>query len=268
MSAIDQLFTRLKTNGEKAFMPFITAGDPNLDFTEQLLLELDNAGCHLVEVGIPYSDPIADGPVIQASYTRALNAGTKLDAIFAMLTRVTPAIKMPAVTMVSYAIIYRTGIEEFLKKAIAAGVAGAIVPDLPVDESAKLADKCREHDFSLIQLITPTTPRERARTIARQTTGFIYYVSVTGITGERTELPPELMENLQWLRQQTELPICVGFGISHPDHVRLLQPVSDGLIVGSAIVRRIAEASSDSPGDADVIKNVTKFANTMMSAMS
>jgi tryptophan synthase alpha chain len=267
MSAIDELFQQLKSEGKKAFMPFVTAGDPSLEFTAEVLTELDAAGCHLAELGIPYSDPIADGPVIQASYTRALDGKTKLNDIFGMLERVTPNIKMPLVTMVSYAIILRTGLDAYLKRAIAAGVSGAIVPDMPVDESAQLAAKCRELDFSLIQLITPTTPRERAIEIAKQTSGFIYYVSITGITGERTDLPPELVENLKWLRTQTDLPICVGFGISSPDHVNVLKPVCDGMIVGSAIVKRIARATTEKVPTEDVIGDVTAFAKTMLSSI-
>ena len=167
MSAIDELFTKLKAENKKAFMPFITAGDPDLQTTRELLKTLDTAGCHLVELGIPYSDPIADGPVIQASYTRALNNGSKLEAIFQMAKQMSPELAMPMVTMVSYAIIYRLGLDSFLDQAIASGVAGAIVPDMPVDESAEFAAKCRERDFSLIQLITPTTSKERAVEIAQ-----------------------------------------------------------------------------------------------------
>lgn len=267
MSAIDELFAGLHAKGQKAFMPFVTAGDPDLEFTRELLTSLDAAGCQMVELGIPYSDPIADGPVIQASYTRALNRGTKLKNIFAMVAEVSPQLKMPIVTMVSYAIIYRMGIENYLQQAIASGISGAIVPDMPVDESAELAAKCREHDFSLIQLITPTTPRSRAIEIAQQTTGFIYYVSITGITGERTELPTNLVDNLKWLREQTELPICVGFGISQPEQATVLKPVSDGMIVGSAIVRRVAKVTTDSAPRAEVIEEIASFCKTMLAAL-
>lgn len=268
MSAIDDLFERLKSEGKQAFMPFITAGDPCLEFSGKMLKSLDASGCHLAELGIPYSDPIADGPVIQASYTRALNGKTKLNDIFSMVQSVKPTIKMPVVSMVSYAIIYRLGIDEYLKQAQAAGIDGAIVPDMPVDESAELAAKCKEADFSLIQLITPTTPRERAVEIARQTTGFIYYVSITGITGERSELPPELTENLSWLRTQTDLPICVGFGISKPEHVEVLKPVCDGMIVGSAIVRRIAKATTENKTEDEVIADVNEFASMMLQCIN
>lgn len=244
MSAIDTLFRQLRASGRKALMPFVTAGDPDLDFTVELLRCLVARGSSLCELGIPYSDPIADGAVIQASYTRALAHKIKLAGILDMLQRLTPDLPAPVVTMLSYSIIYRHGLEAYVQHAKAAGVAGAIVPDLPVEESGPLADLCRKEDFSLIQLITPTTPRERALRIAERTTGFIYYVSVTGITGERAELPPEIVDNVAWLREQTPLPICIGFGISRPEHVRMLSPVADGLIVGSAIVRRVAETAT------------------------
>ena len=198
----------------------------------------------MCEVGIPYSDPIADGPVIQASYTRALATRSSCRRFSTMLGGVSRQIKMPLVTMVSYAIVYRHGLEEVCRRRQAAGVAGAIVPDLLVEEAGELAAICKAADFSLIQLVTPTTPRERAVRIAKSSTGFLYYVSVTGITGERTELPPALVDNVGWLRTQTDLPICIGFGISQPEHVKLLAPVADGLIVGSAIVRRVAEAAT------------------------
>jgi len=268
MSSIDDLFARLKSEGKKAFMPFVTAGDPDLEFTKDLLKSLDASGCHLAELGIPYSDPIADGPVIQASYTRALNGGVKLISIFDMVGQTTSEIKMPIVTMVSYAIIFRLGLDEYLAQAKAAGVAGAIVPDMPVDESAEFAKKCRDADFSLIQLITPTTTQQRAIEIAKQTTGFIYYVSIAGITGERTELPTDLLDNLKWLKQQTDLPICVGFGISKPEHVEMLKPVADGMIVGSAIVRKIAQAHPEegSKTKDEVIADVSGFAKQMLAA--
>ena len=248
MSALDTLFRDLRTAKRKALMPFVTAGDPDLQFTADLLRCLIARGSSLCELGIPYSDPIADGPVIQSSYTRALQHKVKLAEIFDMLGRVTPELKAPLVSMVSYSIIYRQGLETYVAAARKAGVAGAIVPDLPAEESAALAEVCRRQDFSLIQLITPTTPRERALRIAERTSGFIYYVSVTGITGERTELPPQILDNVAWLRGQTPLPICIGFGISRPEHVRMLAPVADGLIVGSAIVRRVAEAATRAAG--------------------
>ena len=228
-------------------MPFVTAGDPDLSTTGMLISELVTRGAHIVEVGIPYSDPIADGPVISASYHRALERGVKVAHIFQTLrtlraegsSRFNDA---PMVAMVSFAIIFRLGVERFLNDAATAGFDGLIVPDLPVEEANALLEKATRRNLKLIQLITPTTPRDRAIEIAKSTTGFIYYVSVAGITGERSTLPSDLVETVGWLRSQTDLPICIGFGISGPDQVRQLAPVADGLIIGSAIVRRLAEA--------------------------
>jgi tryptophan synthase alpha chain len=247
-------------------MPFVTAGDPDHEFTAAVLTELARRGSSLCELGIPYSDPIADGPVIQASYTRALDQKVKLERILEMLTPVAPRISTPVVTMVSYAIVLRHGLERYIADARRAGAVGAIVPDLPVEEAAPLAKICRQADFSLVQLVTPTTPRDRALKIAESSTGFLYYVSVTGITGERTELPQSLIDNVGWMREQTSLPICIGFGISQGEHVKKLAPVADGLIVGSAIVRRIAEAHTK-PREA-VLKEVGEYVQTLLEALN
>jgi tryptophan synthase alpha chain len=265
MSSIDSLFADLRSAGRRALMPFVTAGDPDLDFTAEVIRRVVARGAHLCELGIPYSDPIADGPVIQASYTRALDNGIKLAAILQMLGGVSREVPAPIVTMVSYSIVYRRGLERYVADAKAAGVAGAIVPDLPVEEAGPLAKICRRLDFSLIQLITPTTPRERALRIVQQTTGFVYYVSVTGITGERRDLPPEIVDNVAWLRSRTQLPICIGFGISRPEHVRMLAPVADGLIVGSAFVRRIADAATR-PRD-QVLGEIGDYVAELLAAM-
>ena len=167
--------------------------------------------------------------------------------------------------MVAYAIVLRHGPAEYVRDARAAGIAGMIVPDLPADESEELSRICRAADFSLVQLVAPTTPRERALRIAQTSTGFLYYVSVTGITGEGATLPQELFDNLRWLREQTDLPICVGFGISRAEHVRALAPVADGLIVGSAVVRRVAEAATR-PRE-QVLKEVGDYVAELVAAL-
>ncbi len=265
MPAIENLFSSLRREKRKALMPFVTAGDPDLEFTAAVLREMVGRGCHLCEVGIPYSDPIADGPVIQASYTRALAHKIKLADILQTLGEVAPQLSAPLVTMVSYAIVYRHGLEQYADDVQQRGIAGLIVPDLPVEESAALAKICQARGLSLIQLVTPTTPRDRAVRIATTSTGFLYYVSVAGITGERTQLPPELVDNVGWLRTQTDLPICIGFGISRPEHVKLLAPVADGLIVGSAIVRRIA-AANQRPRD-EVLKDVGEYVSELLTSL-
>ena len=265
MSKIDELFTQLRSEDRKALMPFITAGDPDLKFSAEVLKELVARGASMCEVGIPYSDPIADGPVIQASYTRALDSGVKLNGILDTLKKVAPQLTAPIVTMVSYAIIYRHGLEKYADELKSRGIAGMIVPDLPVEESPQLAKVCETRDLSLIQLVTPTTPRERALKITETSSGFLYYVSVAGITGERTELPPDLVERVSWLREQTPLPVCIGFGISQPEHVKLLAPVADGLIVGSAIVRRMADV--DTHGRDETIKQIGKYVANLLAVL-
>jgi len=245
-NAIDALFQRLRAQRRKAFIPFITAGDPDIPATVQLAHALVQNGADLIEIGFPYSDPIADGPVIQASYTRALDRGVHVADMFACARQIAelPEVsttRVPLVAMVSCSLIHRRGHEAFLDQAQASGLSGAIVPDLPFDESAPLAQLAAARDFKLIHLVTPTTPQARAAEIARRSTGFLYCVSVTGITGERERVPDEIMGQLEWLRSQTALPLCVGFGISKPDHVRLLREVADGIIVGSALVRRLEQ---------------------------
>jgi tryptophan synthase alpha chain len=271
MNRIDALFSRLKSDGRRALMPFLTAGDPDLPTTAALIGELVARGASLIEVGIPYSDPIADGPVIAASYHRALKHGVRLRNIFQTIRTLRaakadgPLAATPLVAMVSYAIIFREGVDSFLREALAAGFDGLIVPDLPVEESASLCEKASSLDLRLIQLITPTTPRDRALRIAAATTGFIYYVSVAGITGERKALPSDLVDNVAWLRERTNLPICIGFGISSPEQVRLLAPVADGLIVGSALVRRLSGV--EKLPRAEVVDDIGRFIAELAAAL-
>jgi tryptophan synthase alpha chain len=262
MNPIDQLFKRLIADRTKAFIPFVTAGDPDLDATAKLLRECARRGASLIEVGFPYSDPIADGSVIQASYTRALSKGLSVDAIFSAM-RALNEVTVPMVAMVSYTLVHHRGPERYIIDAKAAGFSGAIVPDLPGDEAEDLAKLAASHDFKLILLVTPTTPRERATRIAQLSTGFLYCVSVVGITGERSQLPPDLLDQLRWLRTQTPLPLCVGFGISTPDHVKMLRDAADGVIVGSALVRKL---EANKPID-EIVKDVGDLVQQLAAAL-
>ncbi len=264
MSSIDTVFASLRREGRKAFMPFVTAGDPDVETTIALIEALASAGANACEVGVPYSDPIADGPVIQASFQRALDAGFRLADLLEIGKQATAKVSMPLITMASYSIIHRTGMQRYVDQAIAAGYSGAIVPDLLLEEAEPLAAVCRATDFSLIQLVTPTTPRDRQVRIAELSSGFLYFVSVTGITGERSQLPPGLVDNVGWLRDQTPLPICIGFGISSADTAARLAPVADGIIVGSAIVRRVADAADRQ----DAVDRVSKFAAEIVAAIN
>src|SRR5262245_4543328 len=247
MNPVDALFGRLRAAGRKAFVPFLTAGDPDLATTADLLLGVAAAGADLIEVGFPFSDPIADGPVIQASYTRALDRGLKIANLFATLHRVSaiPQFTTPVVGMVSYSLIHRRGPEAFVIAAKEAGLSGLVVPDLVADEADEFAAVGRHADCKLILLVTPTTTPERAERIVRLCNGFVYCVSVVGITGERDRLPAELTQQLARLRTMTDLPLCVGFGVSRPDHVRDLKEIADGVIVGSALVKKLEQGGPD-----------------------
>jgi tryptophan synthase alpha chain len=244
VSALAEMFAALKREGRAALAPFVTAGDPDMETTLAVLESLDRAGASLCELGVPYSDPIADGPVIQSSYTRALAAGFTLERLFELSRAATQRVTMPILAMASYSLIFRRGIDRFVNDAQAAGLAGFVVPDLPIEESDQLDAACRKAGLALVRLVTPTTPPERAEAIARRSTGFLYCVSVAGVTGARTELPAGLIERVQWLRTKTDVPILVGFGISSPEQARAVAAVADGVIVGSAVVRHLAEAAN------------------------
>jgi tryptophan synthase alpha chain len=247
MNAIDKMFQRLRSAGQKAFIPFIPAGDPTINATATLTRALNNSGAHLIEIGFPFSDPIADGPVIQAAYTRVLNQGLHVDDVLnciASLAAGAEKVSAPVAGMVSFSLIYRRGIVSFLDEASRSGISGLIVPDLPIEEAGELFDRATERDICLVQLVTPTTPPDRAERIVTRSRGFVYVVSVAGITGERTSLPDELVGQLRRLRSMTSLPLCVGFGVSRPEQAAMLREIADGVIVGSAIVRRLEKATA------------------------
>lgn len=239
MNAIDTLFAKLRAEKRKAFISFLSAGDPDLAFTHEALGVLAEAGSSLIEVGFPFSDPIADGPVIQASYTRALNNKLKLPDLFQTLTQVTtqPGWATPTVAMASYSLIWKNTPANFIQRCQQAGLSGAVVPDLPVEEAGELAKMCQDQDFKLILLVTPTTSESRAAKIVQACGGFVYVVSVVGITGERAKISDQVQSVITRLRTMTDLPLCIGFGVSKPEHVRELGAMADGVIVGSALVR-------------------------------
>jgi tryptophan synthase alpha chain len=246
IAKLEAMFAANRAAGKKALAPFVTAGDPDANTTVAILETLDQAGASLCELGVPYSDPIADGAVIQASYTRALGKGFTLAGLFDVAKRASAGCSMPILAMASYSLIFRRGIDRFVEDAVAAGLAGFVVPDLPLEESDDLDAACRKAGLALVRLVTPTTPPERAEAIAKKSTGFLYCVSVAGVTGARTDLPPGLIERVTWLRTKTDVPILVGFGISGPEQVKAVAAVADGVIVGSALVRRVAEAAGTS----------------------
>jgi tryptophan synthase alpha chain len=239
---IDEAFSRLRKANEAALIPFITAGDPDLATTRALILELVKNGADIIELGLPFSDPLADGPTIQAASQRALVNKVNASDLFGIVKDVRKRTDVPLVLMGYYNPILQYGLSEFARDAISAGLDGVIVPDLPLEEAAVpmgWLDAARTNGLANIMLVAPTTPPGRARRIARATDGFLYYVSVTGITGARAELPSDLREGLMTVKGLTKRPVAVGFGISRPDQVAMLSKIADGIIVGSAIVKII-----------------------------
>lgn len=253
IAAVQQAFAACAAAGRRAVAPFVTAGDPDVETTLAVLQALDRAGATICELGVPYSDPIADGPVIQGSYTRALASGMTLDKLFELASRARQTISMPLLAMASYSLIYRIGIDAFVSRAAASGLAGFVVPDLPLEESDDLDAACRRAGLALVRLVTPTTPPARAEAIAERSTGFLYCVSVAGVTGERTALPAGLIDRIAWLRERSSVPILVGFGISGPEQAREVSQVADGVIVGSAVVRQL-EAAPSAPAMAQAVE--------------
>ncbi|MBN3892327.1 MULTISPECIES: tryptophan synthase subunit alpha [unclassified Nostoc] len=246
MTAISDCFKTLGRNRECALIPFITAGDPDLETTAKALQVLDRNGADIIELGIPYSDPLADGPVIQAAATRALQRGTKLEQVLEMLQGITPKLRSPIILLIYYNSILHRGIEKFLGQIAVAGVAGLVIPDLPLEEAAGLLQAASEMGIDVILLVAPTSSAERIEAIARSSQGFIYLVSVTGVTGVRSQLENRVSDLLKQIRSVTDKPIAVGFGISEAEQARqVMEWGADGAIVGSAVVKRLAEGTPE-----------------------
>ncbi|MBW4423703.1 MAG: tryptophan synthase subunit alpha [Nostoc desertorum CM1-VF14] len=246
MTAISDCFETLGQNGECALIPFITAGDPDLETTAKALQILDQSGADIIELGIPYSDPLADGPVIQAAATRALQRGTKLEQVLEMLRGITPKLRSPIILFIYYNPILHRGIDKFLSSIAEAGVAGLVVPDLPLEEAAGLLEPAKKMGIDVILLVAPTSDAQRIEAIARSSRGFIYLVSVTGVTGVRSQLENHVSDLLKQIRSVTDKPIGVGFGISEAAQARQVKDWgADAVIVGSAFVKRLAEGSPE-----------------------
>ncbi len=242
MNRIDSRLAVLREEKRKAFIPFLTAGDPDLDTTMRILQKAESAGADIVELGFPFSDPIADGPTIQASYARVLENGGSSKDVFNMVGKLRRTSDIPIVAMISYSLVFRMGFEKFIERALEAGLDGATIPDLPAEEMQKFVPACKEADFNLISFLTPKTSPSRRKKLISLTGGFIYYIAVCGITGERSTIPEGLRTNLLQIKEETDIPLAVGFGISTPEQAREVSAVADGVIVGSAIVRRISES--------------------------
>lgn len=240
MSRIKDAFS----NG-KAFVAFLTGGDPDLETTERLILAMAEEGADLIEIGIPFSDPVAEGPVIQAADERALASGCTTDKLFDMVKNVSHKINVPLLFMTYLNPIFTYGKEKFLKRCVECGIAGVIVPDMPFEEKVELSALCAEHGIDLISMIAPTSD-SRAVMIAKEAEGFLYCVSSLGVTGMRSEISIEIGKLLVKVKEVTDIPCAVGFGISTPEQAAKMAAISDGVIVGSAIVNIVAQHGSGS----------------------
>jgi tryptophan synthase alpha chain len=240
-SRLDATFAALRARRERALVPYFTVGDPSIAASRQLVVEAARRGADVIELGIPFSDPLADGPVIQRATQRALAAGVTLPRVLEMVREMRGEVSVPLVFLTYYNPILTFGLKAFCRTAVEAGVDGVIVADLPPEEAAPLQAEAEPAGLDLVHLVAPTSTPERMRRIARASQGFIYMVSLTGVTGERAAVAPELTQQLRALRAITTRPICVGFGISTPAQAREVGRVADGVIVGSAIVRLVEQ---------------------------
>ena len=260
MNRINKKFQELRDRGARAFMPYLCAGDPTPELTAKLLLTLEAAGADLIELGVPFSDPIADGPTVQRASERALTHHISLQQILEMVTTLRTQTDIPIALMSYYNPIFRMGEEAFCEAAQAAGVDGLIVPDLPPEQAKPLLEIAPRYDLATIFLVAPTSPPERMKLIASVSTGFIYCVSVTGVTGARAMLSDEVAPMIAELRKHTDKPIGVGFGVSTPEQATQVAQVADGVIVGSAIIN-VAEEHIDD--EAKLLTAVKQFASDL-----
>ncbi|KAK4492495.1 hypothetical protein RD792_003304 [Penstemon davidsonii] len=260
---LSQTFSKLKQQGKVAFIPYITAGDPDLSTTAEALKVLDLCGSDIIELGVPYSDPLADGPVIQAAATRSLAKGTNFDKIIAMLKEVVPQLSCPVALFSYYNPILKRGVEKFMTTLQETGVHGLVVPDVPLEETEILRKEAKKKNIELVLLTTPTTPTERMKAIVEASEGFIYLVSSIGVTGARASVSNKVQSLLQEIKEATDKPVAVGFGISNPEHVKQIAAWgADGVIVGSAMVKLLGDAKSPEEG----LIELEKFTKSLKSA--
>jgi tryptophan synthase alpha chain len=258
MNRIDKKFEALKGERHKALITFITAGDPDIETTYDIVLALEEAGADIIELGIPYSDPLADGPTIQASSQRALNKGVKIPDIMKIVEKIRLKSDIPLVYLVYYNSIFKYGIQKFLKESKDVGIDGLIIPDLPIEERKDILEEADKYDIYLIPLVAPTS-KERIKLITENGKGFVYCVSITGVTGAREDIETDIEEYMKTVSQYTNMPKAIGFGISTPEMAKKLKDFSDGIIVGSALVERIAKGYNKS----EMLQEVKSFVSSL-----
>ena len=263
MGRIGDKFESLRCRKEKALIVYLTAGDPSLSITKKLILDLEKAGVDILEIGVPFSDPTADGPVIQAASQRALKVGTTLQGVLDLVYDVRRASLIPIVLFGYYNPIFAYGAKNFAQAAKKAGVDGVLVVDLPPEEAQELRAHTDVADIDFISLIAPTTPKIRLRQIAATATGFLYYISITGVTGTAAPRIEDIKLEVNKIRKITKLPLAVGFGISNSKQAQEISGIADGIVIGSAVVRLIDENKSNP----DLVKIVSDYASEIKKAM-
>ena len=263
MNRIEKKFKSLRAQKRKAFIAYITAGDPNLEITEKLVYALEEAGVDTIELGVPFSDPMADGPTIQAASERALKNKVSLADILAMVSRIRKTSEIPIALMTYYNPVFHMGDEKFVANAVGVGVDGVIVPELPPEEAFDLRRYSIKAGLSTVFFMAPTTTDERLKKIVQASTGFIYYVSLTGVTGARVKLSQTIAADVKRAKRLTDKPVCVGFGISTADQVREVGKYADGVIVGSAIIKEIEK----NIGKKELVANVSGFVQGLVNAL-
>ena len=259
MSRLAATFAALRARRERALIPYFTTGDPSIADTRRLVVEAARRGADIVELGVPFSDPLADGPVIQRAAQRALAAGVSVPRVLELVHELRSDVDVPLVLLTYYNPILAFGLPAFAQAAAKAGVDGVIVADLPPEEAGPFAAEAETAGVDLVHLVAPTSTPERMRLIAARSRGFIYFVSLTGVTGVRTSLPPDLERQLRILRSVTVNPICVGFGISTPEHAAAVGRLADGVIVGSAVVALVEKHT----GRPEMVEEVGRFVEAL-----
>ena len=259
MNRIQKKFSDLKRKKKKALIVYITAGDPSIAATYKFAAEFDKSKVDILELGVPFSDPIADGPTIQAASLRALKNRVNLNKIFVLVKKIREKSEIPIVLMTYYNPVYRYGIKNFTEAAKKCGVDGVIVPDLPPEEANDLIKQSKKRDLKHIFLLSPTSSYERMKLVSKKSSGFIYYVSLTGVTGARRKLPPEITDKVKKIKRLTKKPVCVGFGISTPKQAGAIAKIADGVIVGSAIIKMIEKNIKHK----NLVEKTGKFVNTL-----
>src|SRR5881296_351608 len=263
MNRIVERFARLKKEGQKGFVVYIGAGDPNLEATLQLALALDRAGVDILELGVPFSDPLADGLVNQLAAQRGLESGTTPPKVLATVAAIRRESQVPIVLYIYFNLIHRVGLEKFIQDAAKAGVDGLLVLDLPPEESGSYESLMREAGLCNIYLVAPTTPDDRIEQIVKRATGFIYYISREGVTGMQEKVAANIADMTAKIRKHTSLPIAVGFGISNPEQARFVAQNADAVVVGSAVVNQIAQHGKG----AELVRAVAKFVKPLVRAV-